>query len=465
MSVVDASRLQSILLTSGLQQKDPPLYQVINALISGVSNLQGSSSSGAGGGSSVIINNKTEIKQLNINEDGIDGFDGFPGLQGLAGINGIIGRDGSIGMPGLDGLDAEESLIPGPQGIPGLSGDLILLRSLIAASSATLDLVNWYSPLYDDYIIELINVTPATAAKDLQLLVSTDGGSTYNTTSNYYGAILNQPNTGALGETQTNAAAAGVVFASVDNTVASGGVSGRICMFNPASSAIRKTFTELIVASRAADVCLGSGIIVWNLTTAINAIRFKFASGNIASGIIRIYGISNVPTTPSTGSSGSGGNSSPVVFFPEIEPEESIFVPGLPFSGFVTVSFSSTGTVNNYNPGTSAPFVLVICSNASLATITGIVGQPGQTIVFLSTSAEVDFSHLAAGSSAGNKLFNFAISAPTPILLGSVTFKYNISSTQWNLISHEQGNWITPAFSAGNFTGSVSMTWTVSSGN
>jgi hypothetical protein len=42
---------------------------------------------------------------------------------------------------------------------------------------------------------------------------------------------------------------------------------------------------------------------------------------------------------------------------------------------------------------------------------------------------------------------------------------YDATTQRWRVVEHEQGAWITPAFSAGNFTASGSMTWTVESGD
>lgn len=54
---------------------------------------------------------------------GADGADGAPGPPGSAGAAGSAGATGPIGMgiPGQDGEDAREWVVPGPQGVPGLS--------------------------------------------------------------------------------------------------------------------------------------------------------------------------------------------------------------------------------------------------------------------------------------------------------------------------------------------------------
>lgn len=174
---------------------------------------------------------------------------------------------------------------------PAASGALVLLEQHTAAASASLDFTTGITSTYDSYVMQLINILPASAAQNLQFRVSTDAGVSYDTTGAYYGALDINPNTGASGVTQTNAATAGVVFPAVDNTASSGGVSGEVRLFNPLSAAIRKHATVHVLGSRAADVAVATGIIVWNTITAVNAIRFLFASGNITSGTIRLYGV------------------------------------------------------------------------------------------------------------------------------------------------------------------------------
>lgn len=130
----------------------------------------------------------------------------------------------------------------------------------------------------------------------------------------------------------------------------------------------------------------------------------------------------------------------------------------------VSVDFSSTGTVNDYNPGTVAPFVTVRCVNASLATITGIVACVGQTIQFVGISAEVDFAHQGSGSSAANRMVNVVTSGVTPVLKGSATFVCDATTARWRLTDHEQGGWISVPYASGNFTGGGG-TWGVGSGD
>lgn len=84
----DPSRLKSILLGTGLQQKDNRLYQFLNQLIDALSSLNTQTSSI--NSSSSVTNITNIIQQLALSESGEDGMDGI----------GIIGPQGPKGDPG-----------------------------------------------------------------------------------------------------------------------------------------------------------------------------------------------------------------------------------------------------------------------------------------------------------------------------------------------------------------------------
>src|ERR1700686_1982902 len=112
----DPSRLFTILNNTGLQIKDPPLYQFLKSLITTLSNLNTQTNAISSGGSSVVITNQQILQGL---IDGLDGEDGavIPGPRGLVG-------DRGLSIQGLDGLDGEDApIIPGPQGIQGVQGN------------------------------------------------------------------------------------------------------------------------------------------------------------------------------------------------------------------------------------------------------------------------------------------------------------------------------------------------------
>ena len=139
--------------------------------------------------------------------------------------------------------------------------------------------------------------------------------------------------------------------------------------------------------------------------------------------------------------------------------DNTLYTPGV----FTT---TSTGNIADLNFGNAG---LIRMNNASLATIQGLVaGVAGQTVTIISVGAsQVDLSHQDAGdATAANRLVNTATSAPTSLAagIGVATYAYDVTTARWRLVAHNQGEWITVPFAAGNFTGSGSLTWTVAAG-
>jgi hypothetical protein len=125
---------------------------------------------------------------------------------------------------------------------------------------------------------------------------------------------------------------------------------------------------------------------------------------------------------------------------------------------------TSTGTQNDFALTSQAS--LLRCNNASLLTLTGLAtGVDGQRLTIVSVGAgQVDLSHQAAGSTAANRLINFATVGATSLAAGSgaAILVYDATTARWRLVAHEQGAFITRTFAAGNYTASAG-TWTVAS--
>jgi hypothetical protein len=132
---------------------------------------------------------------------------------------------------------------------------------------------------------------------------------------------------------------------------------------------------------------------------------------------------------------------------------------------WTSVDFSGTGTWNDLDPGIAGN-TTIRCTNASLLTITGLHAQANGTRVRIVSvgAGQVDLSYVDAGSAVGNRLYNAVTSGKTSLAAGVGVAEYVYSSTvgAWLLVHHEQGAWITRAFSAGNYTASAGS-WTVAS--
>lgn len=136
-------------------------------------------------------------------------------------------------------------------------------------------------------------------------------------------------------------------------------------------------------------------------------------------------------------------------------------------AGATVQTITSTGTQNDYAV-TAARSLILRCNNATLLTFNGFAaGTDGDIIDIVSVGAgQVDVAHQNAGSSAANRFINFATVGKTSLAagVGTARFVYDGTTARWRLVHHEQGAWITPTFSAGDYT-SDAGTWVVGAGD
>lgn len=213
-------------------------------------------------------------------------------------IGRVLSTNGSGGTYSIDLFPAEIKAASGGGSVTsvgGLTGAVpggwVLVEQHTASSSAALQFTTGITSTYDNYVCEIIDVIPASASQAFLYQVSTNGGSSYDSSSNYYYGTDYIPNTGSGGNLVGNGVTSVTIFTSIDNTVSNGGISGNFFIYAPGNTSSRKASTFHVAASQSGAFYAGFGSSTWNLTTAVNAFQFFFASGNIASGTIRCYGI------------------------------------------------------------------------------------------------------------------------------------------------------------------------------
>ena len=184
-----------------------------------------------------------------------------------------------------------------PASISG--GALTLLQTQTASSSATISFTSNIDSTYDAYMFKFYNIHPATNNTEFQFNMSTDSGSNYNVTktTTTFNAHHNEADTQALLLYDTNAdLAQGTGFQLLAGACGNDNdqsISGSLHLFNPSSTTFVKHFIARVGGFHEADYAFdfytaGYG----NTTSAINAVQFKYDSGNIDSGVIKLYAIS-----------------------------------------------------------------------------------------------------------------------------------------------------------------------------
>ena len=183
-------------------------------------------------------------------------------------------------------------------------GSLILIKTLTASSSATLSFVNGASDVvldstYKEYLFIWNNCHPATDGESFQFNMSADTGSNYNVTktTNYFTAYnYESGGTPSLTYAANVDLAQSTAFQNINSGVGSDNdqcASGTLQLFNPSSTTFVKHYISRGNTAESSD--LSSNVFVagyGNTTSAVDAIQFKFSSGNIDAGTVQLFGVS-----------------------------------------------------------------------------------------------------------------------------------------------------------------------------
>ena len=184
-----------------------------------------------------------------------------------------------------------------------VAGSMVLLKTLTASTSGTLSFVHGASSVifdstYKEYVFKFIDVHPNTDGADYTFNVSIDGGSNYNVTktSTQFNARHSENNdTAASSYITGNDLAQGTGFQIIGDGVGAGNdesLVGTLQLFDPSSTTFVKHFIARINNYRTNDNSYDVFTAGYaNTTSAVNAIQFKFGSGNIDTGTIKMYGI------------------------------------------------------------------------------------------------------------------------------------------------------------------------------
>ena len=183
-------------------------------------------------------------------------------------------------------------------------GSMNIIKKLTASSSGTLSFVNGASSVvldstYKEYIFIFNGLHPS-AASNLAFQGSTDTGSSYGVTitSTHFQGKVDEANSGTRNLTYEAGRDLGQAtsfqrLTETQHTANDECCAGYLHLFNPSSTTFVKHFIsnfESITDNPSAsnNYCAG----YFNTTSAIDAVQFKFESGNIDSGTITLYGIS-----------------------------------------------------------------------------------------------------------------------------------------------------------------------------
>ena len=179
------------------------------------------------------------------------------------------------------------------------TGGLTKISSQTASSSSSLSFTTGIDSTYKEYVFKFINIHPASDNVNFQFNLSADGGSNYNvtkTTTTFFGNGTESGSGAQLAYSTGGDLAQGTGYQNLNDTGGNGNdeaLSGTLNLFDPSNTTFVKHFI-----SRTDVYWSSNGNIDWyvggygNTTSAVNAIDFKMSSGNIDSGVIKLYGVS-----------------------------------------------------------------------------------------------------------------------------------------------------------------------------
>ena len=178
-----------------------------------------------------------------------------------------------------------------------LSGNMVLLSTVTASSSASLTFASGIDSTYKEYVFKFIDIHPGTDNVGFTVNFR-DGSSAYDatkTTTHFYAYHdEGDSSTGLSYRTDvdlaqaTGALSLGIpVGADADQCI-----TGTLHLFDPSSTTFVKHFLANVSMSGSGNDVHNSYVAGYcNVTAAIDGVQFAMASGNIDAGTIKMYGI------------------------------------------------------------------------------------------------------------------------------------------------------------------------------
>jgi len=183
-----------------------------------------------------------------------------------------------------------------PSGVTGSS--LVLLSTQTASSSSTIDFTSNIDSTYKEYQFHFIDIHPSGDGTKFQFQVDTGTNTNYNqtiTSTSFYAYHAEDDSGTSLTYDASYDQAQGTGFQDLIFYQGNGNDEscvGILHLFDPSNSTFVKHFISRGVRYSANDQAsdeYAAGYV--NTTTALTRVRFKFNSGTIDAGTIKMYGV------------------------------------------------------------------------------------------------------------------------------------------------------------------------------
>jgi len=176
-------------------------------------------------------------------------------------------------------------------------GSLTFISNTDISDAATYDFTAFTPDSAEHYVFYLQNLTPATDAVHLWCRTSADGGSSFDSSSSAYNwggmiptAIDSSDGSDSEIALTGESSSAGQIIGSAAGEE---GICGMVYLFGPHTTS--RTFVMSLFAANPSNDVMGPYHIAGhrNSAAAVDGFRLLFSSGNIESGTVTVYSISN----------------------------------------------------------------------------------------------------------------------------------------------------------------------------
>ena len=177
-------------------------------------------------------------------------------------------------------------------------GSMVLISTSTASSSSTIDFTSGIDSTYKEYIFKFFDIHPATNDQSFAFQVDTGTNTSYNQTitSSFFNAQHDESDSNTYFMYRTTGdQAQGTSFQRLTEGTGNDNdqsCSGTLHLFDPSNTTFVKHFIANTHNAHQGDYAMNNFIAGYvNTTTALTRVRFKFESGNIDSGTIKMYGV------------------------------------------------------------------------------------------------------------------------------------------------------------------------------
>ena len=175
----------------------------------------------------------------------------------------------------------------------------LLSTTTVSSDVSSVDITSNINATYKRYMIDIINLVPSSDAKHLYLRLN--DGSSFKSNAGYgYTAIFHGSDDGSstFGNRRKDSAASQVELANEVGSSTDESLHGRVFLYDPYQASVDYRGSYYMVSSRGDNVTEMMGVFRYDRhqlsvgNEPCSGVQFYMQSGNIASCVIKLYGIS-----------------------------------------------------------------------------------------------------------------------------------------------------------------------------